>query len=195
VLNNLDSAKKKLILVTAHRRENWGKPMENIFYALRDIAAAYEDVEMIFPVHKNPKIQDLASRILGGCERVTLVQPLDYEPFINLIARSYLVLTDSGGLQEEAPALSKPVLVMREVTERPEAVSAGTVQLVGADRKRIFEETAKLLTNHEAYAKMARAANPYGDGQASGRIVGWVQNRFGLSSDMPLEFISNHVEK
>ena len=186
---------KKLILVTAHRRENWGRPMENIFLALKDIAAAFEDVEIIFPVHKNPKIRELASRILGGCRGVTLVEPLDYEPFINLIARSHMVLTDSGGLQEEAPALSKPVLVMREVTERPEAVSAGTVKLVGADRQQIFQETAKLLSDPKAYLQMAKAANPYGDGKASERIVGWMLNRFNFQREVPLEFIANPVEK
>jgi len=194
-LNELVSMEKKLILVTAHRRENWGKPMEDIFYALRDISEAFEDIEIVFPVHKNPKIQSLAFDILGRCKGVNLIQPLDYEPFINLIARSHLVLTDSGGLQEEAPALSKPVLVMREVTERPEAVSAGTVKLVGADRRRIFHETARLLTDAQAYAKMAKAANPYGDGKASERIVGWVLHRFKLSPDIPLEFSSNPVEK
>lgn len=189
-----DFQHKKLILVTAHRRENWGKPMENIFYALKDISAAFEDVEIIFPVHKNPRIQDLALRILGGCPGITLAEPLDYEPFINLIAKSHIVLTDSGGLQEEAPALSKPVLVMRQVTERPEAVSAGTVKLVGADRQQIFQETARLLSEPEAYLQMAKAANPYGDGRASERIVGWMLNRFNLHSKVPLEFKAEPVE-
>lgn len=195
LLDELACSPKKLILVTAHRRENWGKPMEDIFWALRDIVEAFEDVEIVFPVHKNPKIQSLAQDILGKCQRINLIQPLDYEPFINLIAKSHLVLTDSGGLQEEAPALSKPVLVMREVTERPEAVTAGTVKLVGADRQRIFDETAKLLSDAQAYSTMARAANPYGDGKASERIVGWMLNRYKLRSDMPLEFLSNLVEK
>ena len=189
------SGGKKIVLVTAHRRENWGQPMEEIFLALRDIATAFEDVEIIFPVHKNPMLQDLAARVLGRCERVNLVQPMDYEPFINLMAHSYLVLTDSGGLQEEAPALGKPVLVMRKVTERPEAVTAGTVKLVGADRKLIFEETARLLSDSEAYGVMARAANPYGDGHASERIVGWVLHRFNLSPEVPLEFESSIAEK
>ncbi len=190
VLSKLDFETKKIILVTAHRRENWGQPMENIFWALRDIIAMDENVEIVFPVHKNPKLQQLARDILGTCERINLIQPLDYEPFINLIARSHIVLTDSGGLQEEAPALSKPVLVLREVTERPEAVDAGTVKLLGADRQRIVTETGKLLADTVAYGKMARAMNPYGDGLASRRIVGWVLNRFGLSPDIPEEFAS-----
>ena len=194
ILNRVLSGQKKIILVTAHRRENWGQPMENIFLALRDIATAFKDIEIIFPVHKNPVLQDLAARILGDCQGVNLVQPMDYEPFINLMARSHIVLTDSGGLQEEAPALGKPVLVMRTVTERPEAVDAGTVRLVGADRKLIFEETARLLTDSEVYNEMAKAANPYGDGHASERITGWVLNRFNLSPGMPLEFSSSAGE-
>ena len=194
VLNRVLSGQKKIILVTAHRRENWGQPMENIFLALRDIATAFKDIEIIFPVHKNPVLQNLAARILGDCQGINLVQPMDYEPFINLMARSHIVLTDSGGLQEEAPALGKPVLVMRTVTERPEAVDAGTVRLVGADRKLIFEETARLLTDSEVYNEMAKAANPYGDGHASERITGWVLNRFNLSPGMPLEFSSSAGE-
>ena len=194
ILKKLDFQTKKIILVTAHRRENWGKPMEDIFLAFRDITQLDENVEIVFPVHKNPNLQRLAGSILGDCEGIHLIQPLDYEPFINLIARSHIVLTDSGGLQEEAPALSKPVLVMREVTERPEAVEAGTVKLVGANRKRIVEETENLLADAQAYDKMARAVNPYGDGEASRRIVGWVLNRFKLSDDIPEEFHSEIVE-
>lgn len=194
ILKKLDFQTKKIILVTAHRRENWGKPMEDIFWAFRDITQLDENVEIVFPVHKNPNLQRLAGSILGDCEGIHLIQPLDYEPFINLIARSHIVLTDSGGLQEEAPALSKPVLVMREVTERPEAVEAGTVKLVGANRKRIVEETENLLADAQAYDKMARAVNPYGDGEASRRIVGWVLNRFKLSDDIPEEFHSEIVE-
>lgn len=194
LLKNMDFENKKVILVTAHRRENWGRPMENIFWALRDIAALDENVEIVFPVHKNPKLQSLANSILSASERINLIQPLDYEPFINLIAHSHLVLTDSGGLQEEAPALSKPVLVLREVTERPEAVEAGTVKLVGADRERIVKETEKLLADAKAYGRMAKAVNPYGDGEASQRIVGWIMNRFRLSSEMPQEFTSQAEE-
>lgn len=195
VLNRLVTSGKRLVLVTAHRRENWGGPMEDIFFALGDLAAAYNDVEIIFPVHKNPVLQDLARRLLGGRERINLVQPLDYEPFINLMARSHLVLTDSGGLQEEAPALSKPVLVMREVTERPEAVAAGTVKLVGADRQKIFAAAAELLSDDHSYTAMAKAANPYGDGHASERILGWVLNRYNLCSQVPREFAPRPVEK
>lgn len=189
VLQELDFD-KKLILVTAHRRENWGKPMEEVYNALREIADAFDDTLIVFPVHKNPVLQDLSRRILGGHSRIRLVQPLDYEPFINLMNRSHLVLTDSGGLQEEAPALGKPVLVLRSVTERPEAVAAGTVKLVGTDRRLIVEETSKLLTDPAAYEKMAKAANPYGDGFASTRITRWLLNHFGLGDGMPAEFPS-----
>ena len=191
----LDFAAQKLILVTAHRRENWGQPMENVFYALRDIADAFKDTIIVFPVHKNPVLQELARGILGGHQRIHLVQPMDYEPFGNLMAHSYLVLTDSGGLQEEAPALGKPVLVLRQVTERPEAVAAGTVKLVGTDRRKIVEETALLLSDREAYDRMAQAVNPYGDGQASGRIAGWLLNRFGFFDTKPIEFSSQSIEK
>ena len=191
----LDFAAQKLILVTAHRRENWGQPMENVFYALRDIADAFKDTIIVFPVHKNPVLQELARSILGGHQRIHLVQPMDYEPFGNLMAQSYLVLTDSGGLQEEAPALGKPVLVLRQVTERPEAVAAGTVKLVGTDRRKIVEETALLLSERKAYDRMAQAVNPYGDGQASGRIAGWLLNHFGFFDTKPMEFSSQSTEK
>jgi len=195
VLKGLDFRRRKVILVTAHRRENWGEPMQEIFTALGKLAAMFEDVEIVFPVHKNPSLQGLARNILGGRERVHLVQPLDYEPFVNLMARCYLVLTDSGGLQEEAPALGKPVLVMRETTERPEAVAAGTVRLVGSERERIIREVEKLLQDENEYRSMANSVNPYGDGRASGRIREWLEYRFGLNDKIPAEFSAKFTKE
>jgi UDP-N-acetylglucosamine 2-epimerase (non-hydrolysing) len=163
---------RRLILVTAHRRENFGEPLEQIFLALREIACAYaDDVCLVYPVHLNPNVQEPARRILGGVPNVMLTDPLEYLPLVYLMKRATLVMTDSGGIQEEAPGLGKPVLVFREVTERPEAVEAGTVRLVGADRRRIIEWTCQLLNDECAYQRMARATNPYGDGHAAERIV------------------------
>ncbi len=163
--------RRRLLLVTAHRRENLGDPMYNIFRALRDIAGRFPDVEVAFPVHKNPKVRSIAAEVLGGAERIHLIEPLDYAPFAHLMARAHLVLTDSGGMQEEAPSLGKPVLVLRQTTERPEAVTAGTVVLVGTDYHHILRETTRLLTDPAAYRQMASAVNPYGDGLAAGRTV------------------------
>ncbi len=163
---------RRLILVTAHRRENFGQPLEQVCLALRDIAEAYAgDVHIVYPVHLNPNVQEPVRRILGYAPGITLMDPLDYLPLVYLMKRATLVLTDSGGIQEEAPGLGKPVLVLREVTERPEAVEAGTVRVVGTDRMRIFEWTRKLLSDPAEYDKMARAVNPYGDGHAAERIV------------------------
>lgn len=170
-LNNIDYKNKRVILLTSHRRENIGKPMENIFSAVRDIVNKYPDVELVFPIHLNPKVRDIAYRIFDNQERVHIIDPLDYEPFTNLMARSYLVITDSGGLQEEAPSLGKPVLVVREETERPEGIEAGTAKLVGTQYDNIYMELDILLSNEEEYHKMANAVNPYGDGKASERIV------------------------
>jgi len=178
VLDNIDFLNKKVILVTCHRRENWGKPMEDIFNAIRDIVHTHEDVEVVFPVHLNPQIKSLAQNILGDVERIHLIEPLDYEPFVNILNKSYLILTDSGGVQEEAPSLGKPILVLRTETERPEAVEAGTVKVVGVDRDKIVNETSLLLTSQDAYNKMAGATNPYGDGKASERIVEAIINNF-----------------
>ncbi|KUK11109.1 MAG: UDP-N-acetylglucosamine 2-epimerase [Clostridia bacterium 41_269] len=188
LLGRLDFKNRRIILVTAHRRENWGKPMEEIFSALAELVDMFSDVEVVFPVHKNPAIQALAKKLLGGRERVHLIEPLEYAPFVNLMARCYLVLTDSGGLQEEAPALGKPVLVLREITERPEAVEAGTVRLVGFSRSRIVRETRRLLLDEKEYQAMANAVNPYGDGKASYRIRKWLEYSYGLSSEIPAEF-------
>jgi UDP-N-acetylglucosamine 2-epimerase (non-hydrolysing) len=164
----LDPA-KRLILVTGHRRENFGEGFENICRALRDIAAR-GDVQVVYPVHLNPNVQNPVHRLLGESANVHLIEPLDYLPFVYLMDRSYLIITDSGGVQEEAPSLGKPVLVMRETTERPEAVEAGTVKLVGTDRAAIVRETRRLLDDREAYEAMGRAHNPYGDGHAAARI-------------------------
>lgn len=162
----------QLILVTAHRRENFGPPLESVCLALRDLAARGEGrVQIVYPVHLNPNVQEPVHRLLGGVPNVTLLPPLDYLPLVHLMKRAYLVLTDSGGIQEEAPGLGQPVLVLREVTERPEAVDAGTVRLVGTDRARIVAEATRLLEDGAAYAAMARAVNPYGDGHAAARIV------------------------
>lgn len=171
LLNNLDYENKRMILLTSHRRENIGKPMENIFTAIKDIVGKYEDVEVIFPMHLNPKVREIANSILGKNERIHLIEPLDYEPFTNLMAKVDLVVTDSGGLQEEAPTLGKPVLVVREETERPEGVESGTAKLVGTSYDRLYNELDILLSNEAEYNKMANAVNPYGDGNASKRIV------------------------
>ena len=163
---------KRVIAVTAHRRENFGEPLQCICSALLEIAAAYrDDVHIVYPVHRNPSVQDVVYPRLGSVANISLLDPLDYRSMVALLDRCYLVLTDSGGLQEEAPSLGKPVLVLRETTERPEAVEAGTVRIVGTDSARIVRETASLLDDRQSYQRMARAMNPYGDGHASARIV------------------------
>lgn len=165
--------KKKLILVTGHRRENFGNGFENICHALADIAEKNEDVEILYPVHLNPNVRKPVNDILASrkLQNVHLIDPVDYLPFVYLMNRAYLIITDSGGVQEEAPSLGKPVLVMRETTERPEAVEAGTVLLVGTDREKIVKETVELLRNNEKYQSMSRSHNPYGDGTATMQIV------------------------
>ena len=177
ILKNIDFEKKRIITVTCHRRENLGENMKNIFGALRDLAFAYRDVEIIYPVHMNPKVRETAGKVLSGAERVHLIEPLSYQPFANLMARSYLIITDSGGMQEEAPALGKPVLVVRKETERPEAIEAGTVRLAGVEREKIYEMAGKLLSDESEYEKMAKAVNPYGDGFAAERIVEILKSR------------------
>lgn len=169
-LRKICLSKKKVLLVTAHRRESFGKPLESIGEALREIARRY-DVEIVYPVHLNPNVQETIRRILAGVDNVHLIDPMEYEPFVHLMKKSYIVLTDSGGIQEEAPSLGKPVLVMRDVTERPEGIEAGTAKLVGTDRKKIVNEVRKLIESKTAYEKMAKAVNPYGDGKAAKRIV------------------------
>ncbi|MFW5999286.1 MAG: non-hydrolyzing UDP-N-acetylglucosamine 2-epimerase [Halanaerobiaceae bacterium] len=181
-LRKIDFGKRKVVLLTAHRRENLGQPLENIFAAVREIAENRAEVEVVFPVHLNPAVRRVAWDILGEEDSVHLIEPLPYRPFANLMARSYLVLSDSGGIQEEAPGLGKPVLVLRDTTERPEAVTAGTVKKVGTDRERIVEFALKLLTRPEEYQRMASAVNPYGDGRAAGRIRERILYEFGLVS-------------
>ena len=174
-------AHKKLILVTGHRRENFGEGFQNICHALADVAERHPDVEILYPVHLNPNVRQPVNDILAarGLSNVHLIEPVDYLPFVYLMNRSHLIITDSGGVQEEAPSLGKPVLVMRETTERPEAVAAGTVKLVGTSRDEIVRQCERLLTDPDAYLAMSRAHNPYGDGQAVARIVNTLQNMQG----------------
>jgi len=167
----------RLILVTAHRRENFGQPLKNICLALKMLAEAYDDLQIIYPVHLNPNVQNTVYPLLEPVSNITLLPPLDYLPMVHLMKRATLVLTDSGGLQEEAPGLGVPVLVMREVTERPEGLAAGTVRLVGVNTAKIVAETKRLLDNPSEHAKMAQAVNPYGDGHAAERIVQAILSR------------------
>ncbi|WP_215189785.1 UDP-N-acetylglucosamine 2-epimerase (non-hydrolyzing) [Exiguobacterium sp. s6] len=171
LIDSIRQKQRRMILLTAHRRENFGESMQNIFMATRDLVEAYDDIEVVFPVHLNPLIKQLAKQVLGDLSRVHLIPPLDVIDFHNFLGQSYLVLTDSGGIQEEAPSLGVPVLVMRDTTERPEGVEVGTLKLVGCHRETIVAETSRLLDDLELYKRMASASNPYGDGQASIRIV------------------------
>lgn len=188
ILDGIDFAGRKVILLTAHRRENLGQPMEEIFKAVRRLVEENPELELVFPVHLNPAVRQVATAVLGNMDRVHLIEPLDYEPFVNLMARCYLVLTDSGGIQEEAPGLGKPVLVLRNTTERPEAIAAGTVRLVGTDAEKIYQAATELIRDEEEYARMANAVNPYGDGQAARRIVRRIKYEFGLIADPGEEF-------
>ena len=188
LLNNVDYENKRVILVTTHRRENLGEPLRQVYKALKKLVEEFPDVEIIFPVHKNPKVREVVNAELGGLNRVYLCDPLDYEPFANLMSRVKLILTDSGGIQEEAPALGKPVLVLRDTTERPEAVDAGTVKLIGTNLETVYESSKLLLTDAAEYKKMSEACNPYGDGSASERIVQAVLWKFKLSDKIPSIF-------
>lgn len=183
-------ADKRIILVTTHRRENLGEPLRQVYKALRALVEEFADVEIIFPVHKNPKVRDVVNEELGGLERVRLIDPLDYEPFANLMNRATLILTDSGGVQEEAPALGKPVLVLRDTTERPEAVDAGTVKLIGTNQEKVYNAAKLLLMDAAEYKKMAEARSPYGDGHAAKRIVKALLWRHKISDEPPEEFTS-----
>lgn len=176
LLNRLDYKNKKVILLTCHRRENIGEPMKNIFTAIKDIANENEDVEIVFPIHLNPHVRSIAYKIFNDHEKVHLIEPLEYEEFTNLMSKVYLVVTDSGGLQEEAPALGKPVLVVREETERPEGINAGTARLVGTDYKELYKNLKILLSSKQEYENMAKTINPYGDGKSSKRIVDIIIN-------------------
>jgi UDP-N-acetylglucosamine 2-epimerase (non-hydrolysing) len=188
VLNALDYEKNRVILVTAHRRENLGKPLEDICRGLRDVVERNPDVILVYPVHLNPAVRDTAYGILKDNERIILLPPLDTDELHNLMARCYMVMTDSGGLQEEAPSLGKPVLVLRAETERPEAVKAGTVKVIGTARENVLKEAEVLLKDKSEYTRMANAVNPYGDGFASRRIVESILYHFGLSDKRPEEF-------
>jgi UDP-N-acetylglucosamine 2-epimerase (non-hydrolysing) len=170
--------RRRLVLVTTHRRESFGAPLRSTCAAIRDLATRFPDLQFVLPVHPNPQVKETVERLLCDLPGMYLIDPVDYVEFVHLMNRSYLVLTDSGGVQEEAPSLGKPVLVLREVTERPEGVDAGTAVIVGTDRERIVRVASELLTSRVAYEKMANAVNPYGDGQASGRIVKALAERF-----------------
>ena len=177
-LNRINYSENKIITMTAHRRENLGKPLENICEAVLDIVNAYKDVEVVYAVHYNPAVREVVYKILGNHERIHLLDPLDINDMHNLLNKSYLVLTDSGGLQEEVPSLGKPVLVLRNVTERPEGVEAGTLKLVGTDKNSIYKMTSNLLENEKEYEKMAKAVNPFGDGFSSVRIADNIISHF-----------------
>lgn len=189
--NKIFARGNRLILMTTHRRENLGEPMRNVYKALRKVLETHADVEAIFPVHKNPKVREIVQEELGGLEKVHLIEPMDYEPFANLMGKVDIVLTDSGGIQEEAPALGKPVLVLRDTTERPEAVDAGTVKLVGTGYEDVLRETNLLLDDPAYYQKMAEAANPYGDGKACERIIRAILQKKGYNIKILSEFCTN----
>lgn len=189
--NKVFASGKRLILVTTHRRENLGEPMRNVYKALKTVLETHPDVEAIFPVHKNPKVREIVNAELGGMASVHLIEPMDYEPFANLMSKVDIVMTDSGGIQEEAPALGKPVLVLRDTTERPEAVEAGTVKLIGTAYEDVLRETNALLDDAEHYRKMAEATNPYGDGRACERIVKAILQKNGFTVEKIDEFLNN----
>lgn len=179
---------RRMLLVTTHRRENWGEPLRQIYLALLDVLNRFPDVMVVFSVHRNPAVRRVAEEVLAGHPRAHLIEPPDYGPFVRLESQAYLILTDSGGVQEEAPALGTPVLVLRDVTERPEGVAAGTVELVGTARERIVERTGRLLADPPARAAMAQARNPYGDGRASERIIDALRLWFRRTTVRPDEF-------
>ncbi|WP_160944885.1 non-hydrolyzing UDP-N-acetylglucosamine 2-epimerase [Ligilactobacillus salivarius] len=182
------SPDNKLILLTMHRRENQGEPMRRVFKVIREVVESREDVEVIYPVHLSPVVQEAAKEILGNTERIHLISPLDVVDFHNLAARSYFIMTDSGGVQEEAPSLGKPVLVLRDTTERPEGVEAGTLKLVGTESEKVKKKMEELLDNDAEYRRMAQAKNPYGDGKASERILDAIAYYFGVTDKKPIEF-------
>jgi len=187
-LQSLDFAHRRVIAMTCHRRENYGEPMENIFRAVRRMAEAHPEITVVYPVHLSPYVRETAKRILGGVENILLIEPLDAMEMHRLMSKSFFVMTDSGGLQEEAPALGRPVLVLRRETERPEAVEAGTVELAGVDEAHIFERAEALLTDDALYERMARAVNPYGDGNACKRIAECILYGFGRVKKRPEDF-------
>ncbi|MGK5511012.1 non-hydrolyzing UDP-N-acetylglucosamine 2-epimerase [Brevibacillus formosus] len=181
-------AGQKLVLMTAHRRENLGEPMRRIFRAVRRLVDEHPEIAVVYPVHLNPAVQEVAQEILGNHDRISLIEPLDALDFHNFARRAHLILTDSGGVQEEAPSLGVPVLVLRDTTERPEGIEAGTLKLVGTDEEQVYAMAKELLTNQAAYDAMAHAVNPYGDGEASRRIVEAILYHFGLRAEQPEPF-------
>lgn len=188
ILNTLDFENRRIIVLTCHRRENYGKPMHDILSAVRKLVESHPEVEVVYPVHLSPVVRQCAQEELGGIERVHLIDPVDVEEMHNLMARCYFVMTDSGGLQEEAPAMGKPVLVLRKETERPEAVAAGTVKLAGVDHEEVLRLGTQLLEDPSLYAQMAHAVNPYGDGEACGRIADAIEWHFRLREEKPADF-------
>lgn len=182
---------KRVILLTAHRRENLGEPMAHIFSAARRLVEAHEDVVLVYPMHKNPKVREIAQQYFSDHDRIELIEPLDVVDFHNFAHQSYLILTDSGGIQEEAPSLGKPVLVLRDTTERPEGVEAGTLKLTGTDEEDVYREAELLLTDQALYQQMSETANPYGDGKASKRICDNIKYYFNLTSEKPVDFNEN----
>lgn len=190
-LNHIDFDNKRVIVMTAHRRENLGEPLEDICKGVKKILDEFDDVEIVYPVHKNPAVVNTVHSILGDIDRVHLIEPVDLSDMHNMMSRCYMVFTDSGGLQEEVPSMGKPVLVLRNVTERPEGVVAGTLKLVGTDSNRIYTYAKELLNNTEAYAKMSNAKNPFGDGMASRRIVENILFHFGKRVDKSDEYSTN----
>ncbi len=189
-LNTLDFTNRRVIVLTCHRRENYGKPMHDILSAVRKLVEAHPEIDVVYPVHLSPIVRECAKEELGGIERVHLIEPVDVEEMHNLMARCYFVMTDSGGLQEEAPAMGKPVLVLRRETERPEAVVAGTVKLAGVEHEEVLRLATELLENEEVYAEMAHAVNPYGDGNACERIADAIEWHFGLRDTKPENFLA-----
>ena len=189
LLNDLDFEHHRIIAVTCHRRENYGRPMEEILSAIAEVVRTHADVEVVYPVHLSPVVRECARRYLGGKDRIHLIDPVDVEEMHNLLARCYMVMTDSGGLQEEAPALGKPVLVMRRETERPEAIAAGTAKLAGVTYDGVLAEANRLLDDPAAYQAMAKAVNPYGDGHACERIAQAIRWHFGLTDQRPSDFL------
>jgi len=193
-LSQIDFDNRRVLLITTHRRENIGEPMRQIYTALRNILRATSDTDVVFPIHKNPIVRELAAEMLGDEPRVHFIEPPEYETFAHLMSKSYMILTDSGGIQEEAPALGKPVLVLRDTTERPEGIAAGTCVQVGTDSAVITQKALELLTDKHAYNNMAQAVNPYGDGKAALRIADAMAYALGIGKQRPQEFIPDPVE-
>lgn len=188
LLNKIDYQGKRVITMTAHRRENLGKPLENICNAVKRLVEKYEDIEVIYPIHMNPTVRETVNSIIGNMDRVNIIEPINVDELHNLMARSYMIMTDSGGIQEEAPSLAKPVLVLRKETERPEAVEAGTVKIAGVEEDVIFNMACELLDNKTEYNRMAHSANPYGDGDASLRIIDAILYKFGITDKRPEDY-------